>query len=400
MNAQQGNPGVDSGKDVRQLMTEFDRKEKVTPTVSIVTPSFNQGRFIEETILSVLTQKGDFLLEYIIRDGGSTDNTVAVIRKYEQLLKEKKIPLRCKGIDFLWTSERDKGQADAINQGFRTAKGEILAWLNSDDTYAPGAVAKALECFAKDPEIAFIYGDCFYTDESMEKKNYFSASSTVDLARFVCGEGRGLVQPTVFVKREAAARAGFLNEKLYFTLDQDWFIRIARNFKGRYVPFAFANDRLHGAAKTFDRLFPAYLAEVLLLGARYGGEKIFLKHFSSGVAEMSVKKKISAGDAFKTLKDAVLSRKDIYDVSLIPPRVFSRAFGFAMLKISLETAGKDRKGSLRHLIRAVKFCPPCVFSPEFYLAVTKWLLPGRFYDYAKRFLSGMAGPGSLPEAAE
>src|SRR3972149_7029872 len=104
-------------------------------TVTIVTPSFNQGRFIGETIESVISQEGDFLLEYLIMDGGSTDNSVEVIKKYEDLLKGGGWPVRCRGIEYRWVSVKDNGQADAINKGFMASKGETLAWLNSDDVY-------------------------------------------------------------------------------------------------------------------------------------------------------------------------------------------------------------------------------------------------------------------------
>src|SRR5574340_1418719 len=115
------------------------------PVITVVTPSFNQGRFIDETIRSVISQEGDFYLEYLIMDGGSTDETVDIIKKYDRLIKEGKWPVKCRGIEYRWVSEKDNGQADAVNKGFKIARGEILGWLNSDDTYLPGALGKALK---------------------------------------------------------------------------------------------------------------------------------------------------------------------------------------------------------------------------------------------------------------
>ena len=126
-----------------------------TPLVTIVTPSYNQGRFIRATIESVLSQ--DYgAIEYIVMDGGSTDNTAAVVREYSSRLK--------------WISEKDRGQSDAINKGFRMAKGEIVSWLNSDDFILPGAVSLAVKAFERQPEIMAVYGEGYLIDEN-EKIN-------------------------------------------------------------------------------------------------------------------------------------------------------------------------------------------------------------------------------------
>ncbi|HRY21099.1 MAG TPA: glycosyltransferase family 2 protein, partial [Flexilinea sp.] len=125
-------------------------EKAVFPFVSIVTPSFNQAEFLERTIQSVLSQ--DYPnLEYIIIDGGSTDGSVEIIRKYENRLA-------------YWVSEKDKGQTNAINKGFNRAKGEIFAWLNSDDIYEPGAIQAAVEALMSDPSLGFVYGDCNFID--------------------------------------------------------------------------------------------------------------------------------------------------------------------------------------------------------------------------------------------
>lgn len=109
------------------------------PIISVITPSYNQGQYIEETILSVISQEGDFQIDYLIMDGGSTDGTVEVIRKYAEMIDKNAYPHRCRGVALRWVSEKDKGQTDAINKGIRQSKGSILTYINSDDAFSPVA---------------------------------------------------------------------------------------------------------------------------------------------------------------------------------------------------------------------------------------------------------------------
>lgn len=134
---------------------------------TIVTPSYNQGQFIEQTIQSVLSQVGNFSIDYIIADGGSTDNSVEIIKKYAELLKKNLYPIGCNGIDYRWWSRADGGQADALNQGFALTNGTILAWINSDDFYEAGAFQKVADAFRKEPSADLIYGNGRALDRSI-----------------------------------------------------------------------------------------------------------------------------------------------------------------------------------------------------------------------------------------
>ncbi len=132
---------------------------------SIVTPCFNAERWIAETIESIFSQEGDFSIEYIIRDGGSTDNTIEIIKKYEETLKHGDYPIRCKNISLSWVSEKDAGMYDAINKGFATATGDVYAYINADDLYLPGALRSIAQTFEAFPKIEWLKGTSGQIDE-------------------------------------------------------------------------------------------------------------------------------------------------------------------------------------------------------------------------------------------
>ena len=170
--------------------------------ISIVTPSYNQGQFIEECIRSVISQEGDFRIEYLIMDGGSTDGSVEIIRKYEDLLARGQWPVRCQGITYRWLSEKDKGQADAINKGFRMAEGEVVAWINSDDYYLPGAFQTAAAAIGPDSSLAMVYGDGFVVEDGSGSKRasgiepFFDLWKLIHLYDFIS-------QPSVFLRHDS-----------------------------------------------------------------------------------------------------------------------------------------------------------------------------------------------------
>jgi glycosyltransferase involved in cell wall biosynthesis len=223
--------------------------------VSIVTPSFNQARFLEATIHSVLEQDYPHI-EYIIMDGGSTDGSVDIIKKYAPRLGG-------------WTSERDKGQTDAINKGFARAKGEVLAWINSDDTYEPGAVASAVAFLRDRPEVGLVYGDANYIDESGRVCGRFPAAQT-DYRRLRQGYVH-VPQQAAFFRADLWRQVGPLDPSFFFAMDYDLWVRIAARSQVQYLRgHTWANFRLHGNSKTLasgDRCWP----EMLKVHFRDGG---------------------------------------------------------------------------------------------------------------------------------
>ena len=222
--------------------------------VSIVTPSFNQAPYLEATIRSVLEQ--DYPdIEYIFVDGGSSDGSVDIIRRYADRLA-------------WWVSEADKGQTDALNKGFARARGEILAWLNSDDTYQPGAVAEAAAFLQSRPEVGLVYGDANFIDENGKLIGRFPAAQT-DYRRL----RRGYVhipQQAAFFRAELWRKVAPLDPSFYFAMDYDLWVRIAALAPIHYVPRTWANFRLHTQGKTIaadERCWP----EMLRVHYRDGG---------------------------------------------------------------------------------------------------------------------------------
>jgi glycosyltransferase involved in cell wall biosynthesis len=221
---------------------------KTDPIFTIVTPSYNQASFLEETILSVLTQKGDFTIQYIIADGGSSDGSVEIIKKYDELLKNGKLKLNCKGIILTWWSRKDKGQSDAINQGFKLAKGKYIAWLNSDDYYVQGALEGALKALGRNEKLGLVYGDYDMVDAEgniVERKK----APRFDTARLI-DEGNFIAQPSCFVTKRALDKVGLLNPKYHYALDYDLWVRIWRQFPTKKVDELWSKFRLHPNSKT------------------------------------------------------------------------------------------------------------------------------------------------------
>lgn len=225
------------------------------PLVSVITPSYNQGKFIRATIESVLNQDYENV-EYIVVDGGSTDETLSILKEYETRLK--------------YISEPDHGQSDAINKGFRMAKGSIVAWLNSDDVYEPGCISHAVELMQAHPQAALLYGEGYIIDEAGTKVKAFEYTRDFSLWALIYIWDY-IMQPTTFFRADALKAVGYLNESLNWAIDWDLWIKLALRYDVLYTERFMACSREYRDTKTSTGS-QKRLDEILGLMRRYTGE--------------------------------------------------------------------------------------------------------------------------------
>jgi glycosyltransferase involved in cell wall biosynthesis len=223
------------------------------PLVSIVTPCFNAARFISQTIESVLGQ--DYPnIEYLIMDGGSTDGTMAVVEQYKGRLR--------------WHSGPDSGTADAINRGFLESTGAILAWLNADDTYLPGAVTTAVQYFLTAPDAGVVYGEGVWVDENGAVLGRYPTRElpSPDLFQQECF----ICQPAAFLRRTAFEAAGKVDATLHSAFDYDLWIRLSRQWPFVPIPACLATSRMHTSNKSLGNRQQMFRESIQVLRKHYG----------------------------------------------------------------------------------------------------------------------------------
>jgi len=242
--------------------------------ISIITPSFNQAKYIEETISSVLGQNYPNL-EYIIIDGGSSDGSENIIKTFDKHLA-------------YWISEKDKGQSDAINKGLKRATGDIVAWLNSDDLYLPCTLETVAKVFSDNPDVGIVYGDVeniyidggrkLYVNKEFELINFLSHVS--------------IHQPSVFWRRKAHDSVGYLDESLHYLMDYDLWMHLFLNYKSMKINQILSRFRIHNDSKTYKNPPELYLEY----------RKVFSR-FINSIPEETYKHQLAALDLYDNSED-------------------------------------------------------------------------------------------------
>jgi glycosyltransferase involved in cell wall biosynthesis len=243
------------------------------PKISVITPSLNQSSYIEETIQSILDQ-GYPNLEYLIIDGGSTDDTLNIIKKYEHCLS--------------WVSEKDSGQSAAINKGLNLVNGDVVAFLNSDDLYEPGTLMAVGEYFTIHPEADWLTGLCVNIDQSGNEirqhirryKNFWLRWNNYSILKVL----NYISQPSTFWKKTAMKRVGYLNEQLHYTMDYDYWLRLGQHYPLHVLYKDLSRFRIHNSSKSGTTTSLQFDEELKVVEQYYTGLPVFLHRVHRALA--------------------------------------------------------------------------------------------------------------------
>ncbi len=294
------------------------------PLVSVVTPVLNSATSLEKTIESVLGQTYQ-PIEYVVMDGGSTDGTLAVARRYGERLT--------------LLSEPDRGQSNAVNKGWQRAKGEILAFLNADDQYLPDTVSQAVAYLNAHPEVAWVYGDPISTTASGELMPFRRATQPWDYDKLL-KLGIYISQPTTFVRRRVIDEFGLFDEALTYTMDYEYWLRIGRKYPGHYVP----NIRVLVVRSRTTRTQTggeARSREMLQVVEKYGGHglPLYARHLHAVAYARSAARHLIHGE----LREAASDQRALWRYP------GAALWGIAKL-VTRSVISEDAEGRLRRII--------------------------------------------------
>lgn len=233
---------------------------------------------MRQTIESILSQAGNFFIDYIIIDDGSTDSSLEIIKDYATRLEEKRWDTKCLGIEMRYFTGPNQGQSRAYNRGFAVAKGDLCAWMNADDYYLPGTFAEVTKYYQEDPSVDFIYGDCLKIYEGTERHEVLSKPNPHESLDGLRTRGNSF--DLCFFTKEIFDRVGPLDETLHYCLDLDFWFKVFAVGKIKYIPWTIAAFRIWGGSKTGTQQ-DKFAAERKLLFKKYGGNLVAPKKIYS-----------------------------------------------------------------------------------------------------------------------
>lgn len=302
------------------------------PVVSIITPSFNQGQYIEETLLSVQNQTYPSI-EHIVIDGGSTDNTVEILKKYQDTI--------------IWTSEPDNGQTHAINKGMKKSHGEILAYLNSDDLYLPETIDRVVNFFSENSEIDLVYGDIIHIGKESDYRETVRTGN-IDMEKYLTGLVY-LPQPAVFFRREIWEKIGDFDERLNLAMDLEYWIRVFFHGKTAYLPVVLAKARIYPEAKSSKHLLNYLEEKLYILDKNFCDERIIASCFGSRENAKKIERKARSyvyfygGLAYQERKQMPVAIPNIVKGIILYPRHLMSPFLYWYLFILIVGTGIGKK---------------------------------------------------------
>jgi len=295
---------------------------KDLPLISVVTPSLNQGAYIEENIKSVLNQNYPNF-EHIIIDGGSIDVTIDILKKYSHLI---------------WVSEKDSGQSEAINKGFKRANGEIIGWLNSDDCYESGAFFTAVKELNKAHGKYVVSGNCSVVDEKGKRIGYCRGrfSNHNDLIKY-WDRDYTIPQPSVFFYKDILHEIGYLDETLNYAMDYEFWLRISKRYKIYYIARPLATIRVHSRAKSSPG-YEVFEPEWFRVSREYSGNLFSINYYRHLFMAQNFRSNLMRLNAYSRMEEISIRefrKKILFAIASNPLNLFKRKFISALLRTIL-----------------------------------------------------------------
>ncbi|HZT81018.1 MAG TPA: glycosyltransferase family 2 protein [Gemmataceae bacterium] len=351
------------------------------PTFSIVTPSYNQAPFLAQTIESVLGQEGDFAVEYFVMDGGSTDGSVDIIRRYADQVSEGRWAGRCAGVRMEWVSEKDGGQTCAINKGLRRATGDFASYINSDDLFCPGAFARVARAFADQPEADFVHGDGDVIDrdgrlqwEWLSRPYNHSLMTSYhwlwnDFTNYI-------LQQATFWRRRVHDRIGLFDESFNYAMDLEYWVRAGgAGLRFRHLPCKLGKFRLIAGTKSLSSP-TVFWEDVLEIYRRHRGSRALGWYFAYYFYNVG---RHAAGDPLPALADGlkVLGRwRELPEAERQEVERQAR-WGRDMGCLLLAASRQGRPGDAGRLVRAALRARPALLLRPVALACVLKRLSGQ-----------------------